>query len=109
MTFNAYEHWVGSLGQLYEMLRRLHDEYDATRLIAPDLGADLLRAWPFVLVRQSRFVGAVNKDDFIVDDYRSPAIEATLTRLMELAPQACMSHPHATIQLAHEGARKPPG
>lgn len=92
MTFNAYERWVGSLGQLSEMLRPFHDEYEATGVIAPDLGEDLLRAWLFVLVRQSRFVGVVNHDGVIVDDYRSPAIGAILTRLMELAQQPRDGH-----------------
>lgn len=87
VTYNAYQRWVGSLGQLSEMLRPFNDEYEATGVISPDLGEDLLRAWLFVLVRQSRSVGAVNVDGVVVDDYRSPAIGAILVRLVELAQQ----------------------
>ena len=84
MTYDAYERWVGNLSLLSEVLRPIHVEYERTGQLPPDLGEDLLRAWLFTLVRQSRFIGVMKGGDVVVDDYRSPAIELILTRLREL-------------------------
>jgi hypothetical protein len=86
-TYDAYERWVGDLGQLSEMLRPIHEDFQISGEIAPNLGEDLLRAWLFVLVRQARFVGVMNDEGVVVDDFKDPAITAILGRLRELTKQ----------------------
>ena len=84
MTYDAYERWISDLGSLSDLLRPIHDEFEKTGGVPPNLGVDLLRAWLFVLVRQSRFVGFVNENGVVVDDYQSSAIGLILQRLNEL-------------------------
>ena len=84
MTYNAYERWIADLGSLSDLLRPIHDEFERTGVLPSNLGEDLLRAWLFVLIRQSRFVGVINDSGVVVDDYRSPAIQRILRRLNEL-------------------------
>ena len=84
ITYDAYERWISDLGSLSDLLRPFHDEFEKTGDLPPNLGEDLLRSWLFVLVRQSRFVGVVNGDGVVVDDYLSSAIGLILMRLKEL-------------------------
>jgi len=84
MTYDAYERWIGDLGSLSDLLSPVHDEFERTGNLPSNLGEDLLRAWLFVLICQSRFVGVVDGKGAVVDDFRSSAIGMILLRLKEL-------------------------
>lgn len=57
-TYNGYERLAGGPGDLWELVRPLHEEFERTGMIPEWAGVDLLRGWAFYLVRSHRHGGA---------------------------------------------------
>jgi len=57
-TYNGYERLAGGAGDLWELVRPLHEEFERTGKIPEWAGVDLLRGWAFYLVRSHRHGGA---------------------------------------------------
>ena len=83
LSFNAYERWFGDLSSLSEMLRPIHDVYQAEGKIPEAVGVDALRAWLFTLVRSAKFTGQLGANLVVKDDYYHPAIPDILRVLRE--------------------------
>ncbi len=75
--YNAYQRMASE--HLYEILRPLREDFEATGEVPDWAGVDLLRAWAFILVRAHRHgggYGPLGKDFYAAVDavLRHPAV-----------------------------------